>query len=198
MKTNIQWVPGIFLRFNRPVGETNFSAQPNTNHLQNTVPMVAVRQPILKQRSVISHVPKEQLLFPLYSTSLLSVPMFTETLRKYPIVPFPERTYCSEYELPTPNGNGTKILPADTGVYILVSGLHFDATYFPEPEKFDPDCFTEENKHSRPNNTYLPFGEGPLMCIVKDRQLIFPHKNFRFRLLRILIVLLLQPCRKVW
>jgi len=29
----------------------------------------------------------------------------------------------------------------------------------------DPDCFTEENKHSRPNYTYLPFGEGPRMCI---------------------------------
>jgi len=96
MKTNIQWVPGIFPRFNGPVGEADFSAQPNTNHSQNTVPMVAVGQPVLKQRSIISHVPKEQLLFPLYFTSLLPVPMFTETLRKYPIVSFLERKCCRD------------------------------------------------------------------------------------------------------
>jgi len=122
--------------------------------------MVTLRQPELKQRSIISHVPKEQLLFPLYFTSLPSVPIFTETLRKYPIVSFVERMCCIDYELPAPNGNGTIKLPAGTGIFISVLGLHFDATYFPEPEKFDPDRFTEENKHSRPNYTYLPFGEG--------------------------------------
>jgi cytochrome P450 family 6 len=106
--------------------------------------------------------------------------MFTETLRKYPILPFLERKCCSKYELPTPNGNGTITLPAGTGVYIPVLGIHHDPTYYPEPEKFDPDRFTEENKRSRPNYTYLPFGEGPRMCIGKYRRLIAPHNNFRF------------------
>jgi cytochrome P450 family 6 len=124
--------------------------------------------------------------------------MFTETLRKYPILSFLERKCCIDYELPAPNGNGTIKLPAGTGVYIPVLALHYDPTYFPEQQKFDPDRFTEENKHSRPNYTYLPFGEGPRMCIGKDRHLIFPHKNFWFRLLKILIVLLLPPRRSVW
>jgi len=106
--------------------------------------MVALTQPEFKQRSIISHVPNDQSLFPLYFTSLLSVPMFTETLRKYPILAFLERKCCSEYELPAPTGNGTIKLPASTGVYIPVLGLHFDATYFPEPQKFDLDRFTEE------------------------------------------------------
>jgi len=97
---------------------------------------------------------------------------------------------CVDYELPAPNGNGTIKLPAGTGLFISVLGLHFDATYFPEPEKLNPDRFTEENKGSRPNYTYLPFGEGPRMCIGKDRQIIFPYMNFIFRLLRILIVFL--------
>jgi hypothetical protein len=124
--------------------------------------------------------------------------MFTETMRKHTPISFLDRMCLHDYELPAPNGNGTIILPAGTGVYISLSGLHLDANYFPEPEKFDPDRFTEENKQSRPNYTYLPFGDGPRMCIGKDRHLIFPLKNFRFRLLTILIVLLLPPRRSVW
>jgi len=105
---------------------------------------------------------------------MLSVPVFTETLRKYPIVPFLDRKCCSDYELPAPTGTGTIKLPVGTGVYIPVLGIHFDPTFFREPEKFDPDRFTEENKHSRPNFTHIPFGEGPRMCIGKERHFYFP------------------------
>jgi len=91
----------------------------------------------------------------------------------HPIVPFLERMCCSDYELPVPTGTGTIKLPVGTGVYIPVLGIQFDPTYFPEPEKFDPDLFTEENKRSRSNYTYIPFGEGPRMCIGKDRHLKF-------------------------
>ena len=106
--------------------------------------------------------------------------VFTEILRKYPILPFPDRMCYSDYELPAPTGNGTITLPAEPGVYISKLGLHYDPTYFPDPEKFDPDRFTEENKHSRPNYTYIPFGEGPRMCIGKDRHLTAPCISFRF------------------
>jgi len=99
--------------------------------------------------------------------------MFTETMRKHTTISFLDRMCSHDYELPAPSGNGTIILPSGTGVYISVSGIHADATYFPEPEKFDPDHFAEENKQSRPNYTFLPFGEGPRMCIGKDRHLIF-------------------------
>jgi cytochrome P450 family 6 len=105
--------------------------------------------------------------------------VFTETLRKYPPLPFLDRKCCSDYELPAPNGNGTITLPAGTGVYIPVLALHYDPTYFPEPEKFDPDRFTEQNNRSRPNYTYIPFGEGPRMCIGKDRQTGFDRMCFR-------------------
>jgi cytochrome P450 family 6 len=123
------------------------------------------KHPEIKEKSFIFHEPKNQLLFPLYLTSVLSVPLFTETLRKYPIVPFVERKCCIDYELPAPTGTGTITLPAGIGVYIPVLGFHFDPTYFPEPEKFDPDRFTEENNNRRPSFTFLPFGEGPRMCI---------------------------------
>jgi len=57
-----------------------------------------------------------------------------------------------------------------------------------EPENFDRDGFTEENKHSLPNYTYLPFGEGPRMCLGKDRHLIGARKNVRFQAMRIKVL----------
>jgi cytochrome P450 family 6 len=105
--------------------------------------------------------------------------VFTETLRKYPPLPFLDRKCCSDYELPAANGIGTIKLPAGTGVYIPVLALHYDPTYFPEPEKFNPDRFTEENKRSRPKYTYLPFGEGPRMCLGKERHTGSAAKYFR-------------------
>jgi cytochrome P450 family 6 len=100
---------------------------------------------------------------------MLFVPVFTETLRRYPVLPFMDRTSLCDYELPAPNGTGTVTLPAGTAVYIPSLALHNDPTYYPEPEKFDPERFTEENKLRRPNYTYLAFGEGPRMCVGKDR-----------------------------
>ena len=101
--------------------------------------------------------------------------VFTETLRKYPAVSFLDRTCCTDYKLPAPTGSGTTTLPAGIGIYIPMLGLHHDPKYFPEPEKFDPDRFTEENKSSRPNYTYIPFEEGPRMCIGRNRHLIVQH-----------------------
>jgi cytochrome P450 family 6 len=83
----------------------------------------------------------------------------------------------SDYKLPAPSGKGTVTLPAGTGVYIPVIAFQHDPQYFPEPEKFDPERFTEEIKQSRPNCTYFPFGEGPRSCIGKNK-----HTHSRFPL----------------
>jgi len=77
------------------------------NPLQNTAQMVAHRQPEVKQRSLISEVQNFRTLFHLYFAPLLFVPVFTETLRKYPILPFVDRMSWSDYELPAPTGAGT-------------------------------------------------------------------------------------------
>jgi cytochrome P450 len=70
--------------------------------------------------------------------------MLTEILRKYPILSFLDRMCSSDYILPSADGKGTVILPKRTGVYIPVLALHHDPQYFPDPDKFDPEHFTEE------------------------------------------------------
>ncbi|KAJ9594226.1 hypothetical protein L9F63_014386 [Diploptera punctata] len=88
-----------------------------------------------------------------------------QTLRKYPVLPFLDRKCAKSQEIPAPSGEGTITIPAGTGIYIPLLGIHYDPEYYPEPEKFNPERFTDENKQSRPNYTHMPFGEGPRNCI---------------------------------
>ncbi|KAJ3642923.1 hypothetical protein Zmor_025670 [Zophobas morio] len=74
-----------------------------------------------------------------------------ETLRKYPPVSF-----LTHNDI---------VIEKGTMVVIPTLGLHYDEDYFPEAEKFDPERFSEENKNSRHLYVYIPFGEGPRMCI---------------------------------
>ena len=125
--------------------------------------------------------------------------MFTETLRKYPILPFLDRSCVSDYELPSLSGNGTITLPASTGVFVSVLGIQHDPQYFPEPEIFDPERFTEENKRSRPKYTYIPFGEGPRMCIGNIKLSILKYDIVDFKHVRVKFTNLrcVRPCSLV-
>nr|CAD7394319.1 unnamed protein product [Timema cristinae] len=89
------------------------------------------------------------------------IPFFLETLRKHPPVGNIDRTCTKAYTIP-----GTKVhLEKGTKVKIPVYALHYDPKYYPDPHKFEPERFNEENKRKRHTYTYLPFGEGPRMCI---------------------------------
>ncbi|KAF7994760.1 hypothetical protein HCN44_004232 [Aphidius gifuensis] len=84
-----------------------------------------------------------------------------ETLRKYPPLPILDREALDDYKIP----NYNLTLPKGTPVYISLYGLHYDPEYFPEPQKFIPERFTPEAKEERRNGVYLPFGDGPHVCI---------------------------------
>nr|QLL22071.1 cytochrome P450 [Tribolium confusum] len=85
----------------------------------------------------------------------------SETLRKYPVLPFLDRTCKQDYKIP----NSDVVIEKGTPVFIPMFGLHYDEEFYPNPEKFDPERFSEENIKNITPFSYIPFGEGPRNCI---------------------------------
>lgn len=86
-----------------------------------------------------------------------------ETLRKWPAAPVTDRICVKDYEVEFDD----KKFTVEKGVSFMIPiyGLHRDPAYFPEPLKFDPERFSEENQGNIDPDTYLPFGIGPRNCI---------------------------------
>src|SRR6266436_2037942 len=84
-----------------------------------------------------------------------------ETLRLWPTAPaFTRRPYED-----TVIGDKYR-LGRDTAATILVGMLHRDVQVWGEnPEAFDPDRFSPENRAKIPPNAYKPFGTGQRACI---------------------------------
>jgi cytochrome P450 len=85
----------------------------------------------------------------------------TETLRKYPPAIATDRVCVKNYKIPDTD----KVIEAGTVLTVPIFGLQRDSEFFPEPELFDPERFSEENKSLTKPYTYLPFGVGPHNCI---------------------------------
>ncbi|KAH8356276.1 hypothetical protein KR200_007094, partial [Drosophila serrata] len=84
-----------------------------------------------------------------------------ESLRKHPVVGHLIRITTQRYEHSNPKYN----LEPGTGVVVPTWGIHHDPEFYPEPEKFIPERFDEEQVKQRPACTFLPFGDGPRNCI---------------------------------
>ncbi|PSN36238.1 Cytochrome P450 6k1 [Blattella germanica] len=81
---------------------------------------------------------------------------------KYPPGAILTRKCCKDFVLP---GSDNVVLEAGTPIIVPILGLHHDPRYFPDPDNFNPERFSEENKNSISPYVYLPFGGGPRNCI---------------------------------
>ncbi|XP_072764484.1 probable cytochrome P450 6a14 [Anoplolepis gracilipes] len=87
--------------------------------------------------------------------------VINESLRKHPPIPNLIRICTEEITLPTTNIH----VPKGMAITIPIFGLHRDPSIYPDPDKFDPERFNKDKVAARHPYTFLPFGEGPRICI---------------------------------
>ncbi|XP_031635618.1 cytochrome P450 6B1-like [Contarinia nasturtii] len=89
-----------------------------------------------------------------------------EALRKHPALIVLTKVCTEKYTLPktSEQSEPTTIYPG-TVVNIPLLGIHRDSKYYPDPDKFEPERFNEEEQRNRHKGTYLGFGEGPRICL---------------------------------
>ncbi|XP_034830395.1 cytochrome P450 9e2-like isoform X2 [Maniola hyperantus] len=91
----------------------------------------------------------------------------SEVLRMWPPGLALDRYCVKNYNIGRPNDQVTNdyIIYEGEVVSIPVWCFHHDPKYFPDPETFDPERFSDDNKHFINPMAYLPFGSGPRNCI---------------------------------
>jgi len=85
--------------------------------------------------------------------------VLAESMRIYPPVWAIGRAAVCDTEL-----DGYAV-PANTQLVMSICALHRNPQWYPDPERFDPDRFTEEAQAARPKSAYAPFGGGRRLCI---------------------------------
>lgn len=109
--------------------------------------------------------------------------VISETLRKWPQVPLVHRVCTKDINIEDPESGKTIRLKTGDAIQVSAVGIHRDPKYYPDPMRFDPERFNDENKKSIPANTYMPFGLGPRMCI-GNRFAMLEMKALLFYLLK--------------
>lgn len=83
--------------------------------------------------------------------------VLNETLRKWPSFRVTPR-YCeSDYVLKSEDGKSFRIRQG-TDITIPLGAIQRDPRFFTNPEQFDPDRFSDENKGKIQSGTFFPFG----------------------------------------
>jgi len=95
--------------------------------------------------------------------------VFKEVLRLYPPAYALSRVALHDVAI-----EGYRI-PKNMTVLMSPYALHRRADYFPNPSHFDPDRFAPEREAALPRGAYLPFGDGPRVCIGNHFALMEGH-----------------------
>lgn len=67
----------------------------------------------------------------------------------------------ASYKVPGTN----VVLPKDSLVMIPAYAIQRDPEYYPNPNRFDPERFSANEIKKRDPCMFLPFGEGPRICV---------------------------------
>ncbi|XP_017770162.1 PREDICTED: cytochrome P450 9e2-like [Nicrophorus vespilloides] len=114
--------------------------------------------------------------------------VISETLRKWPSAIAADRVCVKPYTIPAVKESEKPVhLKVGDILWLPIIALHYDSEYYPNPDTFDPDRFSEENKHNINSSTYLPFGIGPRNCIgsrfaLMETKTIFFHILSKFEI----------------
>ncbi len=86
-----------------------------------------------------------------------------ETLRLYPPALRTDRECSQDYQY---DNNGVVVrIPKGQVVNICIWAVHHDPEIYPEPDKFDPERFSDEEKSARDPAHFIPFGVGQHICV---------------------------------
>lgn len=106
--------------------------------------------------------------------------VLSESLRLHSNAPFINRRSTKPYTIePVDPLEKPLYLEKGTAIWLPSCALHHDEKHFPNPTKFDPERFSEENKPNIHPGVYIPFGSGPRACIAS-----------RFALLEIKLIII--------
>ncbi|EZA57411.1 hypothetical protein DMN91_009128 [Ooceraea biroi] len=90
--------------------------------------------------------------------------VINESMRLVHVLGFMSKMCTEEFELKGSDGLACRVKPG-TEIVIPVQGLHEDPRYWENPKVFDPERFSPERKHTIQKFVFLPFGEGPRICV---------------------------------
>lgn len=82
-----------------------------------------------------------------------------EVLRVYPSVPIIGRELLEDVEI-----DGCQV-PRGTAIVVILYNVHRNAEVFPDPERFDPERFSDDAPGTRGPYDYIPFSVGARNCI---------------------------------
>jgi cytochrome P450 len=85
--------------------------------------------------------------------------VFKEALRLYPPVYLFARITCADVTV------GGYRIPERTAVTLSPWIVHRRADLWPDPTRFDPDRFTPAAEAARASDAWIPFSDGPRVCI---------------------------------
>uniref|UniRef100_A0A8D8FLC8 Cytochrome P450 9e2 n=2 Tax=Culex pipiens TaxID=7175 RepID=A0A8D8FLC8_CULPI len=88
----------------------------------------------------------------------------SETLRLWPPIGLTNRKCTKDYIMKNNDGTQVTLTKGDI-IQLPIESIHRDSRFFPEPMRFDPERFSDENCHLLNQDAYMPFGLGPRNCV---------------------------------